>query len=168
MVKGFGLRAGITHGEYYLTADGDVFLGEIGARPPGGSILPTIEAATGVDLVHTWALAEMATTFVAPQSRAGEASTRFLSSRAHGRIVAQTSQDRLLGMEGVVRADLWRSVGDVIGNPQLSSDFLGYVIARGPTSSEAVARVQRAADAFTVETALLTGTNQTAAAEGSR
>jgi hypothetical protein len=58
-------------------------------------------------------------------------------------------------MEGVVCADLWRSVGDVIGNPQRSSDFLGYVIARGATSGEAVARVQRAADAFQIETAPL-------------
>jgi biotin carboxylase len=168
VIKGFGLQVGITHGEYYLTAEGDVFLGEIGARPPGGSILPTIEAATGVDLVYTWALAELAPTFEPPQSRAGEASTRFLASRAQGRIVAQTTQEKLLSMEGVVRADLWRSVGDLIGGPQLSSDFLGYVIARGATSNEAVARVQRAADAFSVETALLADRKSAALAEGSR
>jgi hypothetical protein len=59
-------------------------------------------------------------------------------------------------------------VGDLIGGPQLSSDFLGYVIARGATSNEAVARVQRAADAFRVETALLTDRNDAASAEGSR
>jgi biotin carboxylase len=155
VIRGFGLQAGITHGEYYLTDAGDVYLGEIGARPPGGSILPTIEAATGVDLVHTWGLAEMAASFVPPQSRAGEASTRFLASRAHGRLVAQTTAEELLAMEGVVCADLWRSIGNVIGNPQRSSDFLGYVIAHGATSNEAIARVQRAADAFKVETAPL-------------
>jgi len=168
VISGFGLHVGITHGEYYLTAKGEVFLGEIGARPPGGSILPTIEAATGVDLVRTWALAEMAETFVPPQSHAGEASTRFLASRAHGRIVAQTTRESLLSLEGVVSANLWRSVGDVIGGPQLSSDFLGYVIARGQTSSEAVERVQRAADAFEVETARLTDHADLAVASGSR
>ncbi|MEO8258372.1 MAG: ATP-grasp domain-containing protein [Acidobacteriota bacterium] len=152
VIEGFGLEVGITHGEYFLTGQGEVFLGEIGARPPGGSILPTIAAATGVDLVHTWALAEMAPIFVPPQPRAGEASTRFLASRAHGRIVAQTTQESLLGMEGIVCASLWRSVGDVIGDPQLSSDFLGYVIACAPNSSEAVERVQRAANAFDVVT----------------
>jgi len=150
LIRGFGLSLGITHGEYYLTPSGDVYLGEIGARPPGGSILPTIEVATGVDMVRTWALAELAPTFVAPRSRPGEASTRFLASRAHGRLIAQTSEQRLLGMEGVVRASLWRSIGDTIGNPERSSDFLGYVIACGSTSREAVARVQCAADAFEV------------------
>lgn len=152
VISGFGLEVGITHGEYYLSDTGEIYFGEIGARPPGGSILPTIEAATGVDLVRTWALAEMATDFVAPRPRAGEASTRFLASSAHGRLVAQTSAEELLQLEGLVAADLWRSVGDVIGNPQRSSDFLGYVIACGATSAEAVERVQRAADAFKVET----------------
>jgi biotin carboxylase len=155
LIRGFGLSLGITHGEYYLTPSGEVYLGEIGARPPGGSILPTIEAATGVDLMRTWALAELAPSFVPPESHVGEASTRFLASRAHGRLLAQTSEERLLGMEGVVCADLWRSIGDTIGNPQRSSDFLGYVIARGGTSREAVERVQRAADAFEVKTAPL-------------
>ncbi len=151
-LRAIGLQEGITHGEYYLTAAGDVFLGEIGARPPGGSILPTIEAATGVDMVRVWAFAEMAETFERPVSTRGEAATRFLASREHGRLVAQTSQDALLAMDGMVAANLWRTAGDVIGNPQRSSDFLGYVIARGATSAEAVERVQRAADAFKVET----------------
>jgi L-amino acid ligase C-terminal domain 2 len=80
----------------------------------------------------------------------------------------QTTEERLLSIEGVVRADLWRSPGDVIGDPQLSSDFLGFVIARGSTSREAVERVQRAADVFEVKTALLTDNRETGAAEGVR
>lgn len=152
VISGLGLATGITHGEYFLNSAGEVFLGEIGARPPGGSILPTIEAATGVNLVQTWAEAEMNPRFEPPRAREGEASTRFLASRGYGRLVAMTSKEKLLGMEGVVQADLWRTIGETIGNPTRSSDFLGYLIARGPTSDEALRRVQRAANAFNVET----------------
>jgi biotin carboxylase len=153
VIRGFGLEVGITHGEYFLSDDGGIYLGEIGARPPGGSILPTIEAGTGVDLVRTWAAAEMDPTFAPPAARDGEASTRFLASREHGRVVRMTSKEELLRMDGVVEADLWRALGDSIGDPTRSSDFLGYLIARGASSEEAVQRVQRAADAFKVEIA---------------
>ncbi len=152
LLAGFELSTGITHGEYFLTAAGDVCLGEIGARPPGGSILPTIEEATGVSLVRTWAAAEMDPNFVSPQSRVGEASTRFLATWDHGCIQAMTSREELLKLEGVVQAELWKTPGEMVGTPTRSSDYLGYIIAQGESSDEAIRRVEAAAASFKVVT----------------
>lgn len=150
LISGFELEMGITHGEYFFTADGQVCLGEIGARPPGGSILPTIEEATGVSLVRTWAAAEMDPNFVAPKACPGEAATRFLATWEYGHLQSVTSREELLAREGVVQAELWKKPGDVIGSPTRSSDYLGYIIARGTSSVEAVRRVDAAAASFKV------------------
>lgn len=105
-----------------------------------------------MSLVRTWAAAEMDPNFVSPQSRVGEASTRFLATWDHGCIQAMTSREELLKLEGVVQAELWKTPGEMVGTPTRSSDYLGYIIAQGESSDEAIRRVEAAAASFKVVT----------------
>jgi len=57
---------------------------------------------------------------------------------------------RLLEAEGVVEAEIWKSIGDRIGEPSRSSDFLGYLVAKGTSSEQAAYHVERACGLFSV------------------
>jgi|GEM_PF-3198827 biotin carboxylase len=149
-VSGFGLETGVTHGEYFLTGTGEVYLGEIGSRPAGGSILPNVEAATGVNIPLEWARVELDARYTEPKLFDGEAGTRFLTGKKHGRICSVTPTIRLLEAEGVVEAEIWKSIGDRIGEPSRSSDFLGYLVAKGTSSEQAAYHVERACGLFSV------------------
>jgi phosphoribosylaminoimidazole carboxylase (NCAIR synthetase) len=45
----------LTHMEWFLTGDGKMFVGEVGARPPGVQIMPLMSLTHEVDLISAWA-----------------------------------------------------------------------------------------------------------------
>lgn len=53
-LQALGLRTGLSHMEWFETADGRFVIGEVGARPPGVNIMPLMSHAFGADLIAAW------------------------------------------------------------------------------------------------------------------
>lgn len=60
VIKGFGVKNGMTHAEFYLTKNGPVF-GEMAVRPPGGYYMELIEYAYGFNPWQTYVELETGT-----------------------------------------------------------------------------------------------------------
>ncbi|MGX4690666.1 ATP-grasp domain-containing protein [Streptomyces sp. JNUCC 63] len=159
VLRGFGLSTGVAHAEFFLLDDGEIVFGEAGARAGGGSIVPAIEAGRGINLAGEWCRLELDPGH-RPAARLGpETGTEYLTSGEYGRITAITTPGELTAMEGVLDADVWKRVGDVLAPPTASNDVLGWYVCEG-TDFEDVrarfktvrARFKTVRDAFRVET----------------
>ncbi|WP_052847670.1 ATP-grasp domain-containing protein [Streptomyces avicenniae] len=152
VLRGFGLRTGVVHAEFFLQDDGAVVFGEAGARAGGGSIVPAIEAGRGINLAGEWCRLELDPAH-RPAARLGpEIGTEYLGSSAVGRITAITGADELTALEAVLAADVWKGVGDVLAPPTRSNDVLGWYVCEGDDFEDVRARFKTVRDAFHVRT----------------
>jgi biotin carboxylase len=55
VLKALDFRTGFTHMEWFLTPQGEVVFGEIGARPPGARLVDLINFACDIDVFTGWA-----------------------------------------------------------------------------------------------------------------
>lgn len=152
VLRGFGMRTGVSHAEFFLLDDGDVVFGEAGARAGGGSIVPAIEAGRGINLAGEWCRLELDENH-RPAARTGpEVGTEYLSSAKYGRITDISTPEDLTALESVLDADVWKSVGDVLAPPTRSNDVLGWYVCEGADFEDVRARFKTVRDAFHVET----------------
>ncbi|GAA2450756.1 ATP-grasp domain-containing protein [Streptomyces mauvecolor] len=152
VLRGFGLSTGVVHAEFFLLDDGEIVFGEAGARAGGGSIVPAIEAGRGINLAGEWCRLELDPEH-RPAARLGpEVGTEYLSSGEYGTITAITSAAELVALEGVVDADVWKHVGDVLAPPTASNDVLGWYVCEGVDFEDVKARFKTVRDSFRVET----------------
>ncbi|MFE9410001.1 ATP-grasp domain-containing protein [Streptomyces sp. NPDC006704] len=153
VVGGFGLGTGVAHAEFFLLDDGDIVFGEAGARAGGGSIVPAIEAGRGINLAGEWCRLELDPGH-RPAARLGpETGTEYLSSSQYGTITTITSAAELTALDGVVDADVWKRVGDVLTPPTASNDVLGWYVCEGADFDDVCTRFKAVRDSFRVETA---------------
>ncbi|MFJ5774440.1 ATP-grasp domain-containing protein [Streptomyces sp. NPDC093094] len=152
VLRGFGLATGVVHAEFFLLDDGDVVFGEAGARAGGGSIVPAIEAGRGINLAGEWCRLELDPDYRTEARLGPEIGTEYLSSERYGRITAITSPAELTALEGVLDADVWKQVGDVLAPPTASNDVLGWYVCEGTDFDDVRARFKTVRDAFRVET----------------
>lgn len=67
IMRGLGLREGVSHSEFILGEDGQLYFLETSARVGGAHIAEMVEAATGVNLWREWARLETAESLVGHQ-----------------------------------------------------------------------------------------------------
>ncbi|MCA6095474.1 ATP-grasp domain-containing protein [Streptomyces sp. SCA3-4] len=152
VLRGFGMRTGVAHAEFFLLDDGDVVFGEVGARAGGGSIVPAIEAGRGINLAGEWCRLELDPSH-RPAARLGpEVGTEYLSSDKYGRITAISTSEDLVALDSVLDADIWKSVGDVLAPPTRSNDVLGWYVCEGLDYDDIRGRFKTVRDTFLVET----------------
>lgn len=152
VLRGFGLRTGVVHAEFFLLDDGSVVFGEAGARAGGGSIVPAIEAGRGINLAGEWCRLELDPRH-RPDARLGpEIGTEYLASDRYGRITSITAPSELTALDSVLDADVWKEVGDVLAPPTRSNDVLGWYVCEGSDFQDVRARFKAVRDAFQVET----------------
>jgi biotin carboxylase len=125
----------LTHMEWFLTADGAMVVGEVGARPPGVNIMPLMSLAHETDFIADWAELIAFDRFT-PKPRKWATGTAFFRGQGSG--------GRVVQVEGLAEAT--RASGDnlvelktpKVGMARNSSyEGEGFAIVRG-ASTEAV------------------------------
>ncbi|GIJ79201.1 ATP-grasp domain-containing protein [Micromonospora phaseoli] len=158
LLRGFGMRTGVAHVEFFLRDDGEVLFGEAAARAGGGSIVPAIAAGRGINLAGEWCRLELDPGHLPAATLGPEIGTEYLCSDRFGRITAITSADELRALDSVLDADVWKSVGDVLAPPTASNDVLGWYVCEGRDFDEVRARFKAIRDTFEVRTEPVEGT----------
>jgi hypothetical protein len=103
-----GLDAGFAHMEWYLTADGEVVFGEIGARVGGARLADAMNYASHVDVYRGWAEAVVHGRFSQDVDRKYNSALIFKRAQGQGRIQHIEGLSRLLAEIGehIVLLDL--------------------------------------------------------------
>jgi len=91
-----GLDAGFAHMEWYLTADGEVVFGEIGARVGGARLADAMNYASDIDVYRGWAEAVVHGRFSQDVDRKYNAALIFKRAQGQGRIQHIEGLSRLL------------------------------------------------------------------------
>jgi len=160
-VRALGLRDGIAFPQLLVTDAGEPFVVEVAARIPAGQMADLVRLAIGVDLVEIALL--QARGLPVPdelvESRFQRPlAVRFFTARPGilptGRVIAVAGLDRVRAAPGVLEADLYIQIGEVIRPVQVDADRRGYVIATADDPRAALELAGRAARELvvTVET----------------
>ncbi|WP_240644288.1 ATP-grasp domain-containing protein [Antribacter gilvus] len=154
VVSTLGLKEGVTHLEVFETAEGLV-VGEIACRPAGGGIVESIRLQLGVDLWEAFLAISLG--LPVPHLGKGERMQPGIVVNCDlptrpGRVLRITSADELAALPGVVRVEMFTTVGDVIGSRLHSASTTGlvYLVVEDETAlPSALAGVR---DAYVLET----------------
>jgi biotin carboxylase len=157
-VHALGLRTGIAFPQLIAAADGRVIVVECAARIPGGQMADLVRYATGVDLVEVqlrMALGDGLPDELVHAQFTQPLAIRFLTAAPGplptGRVKRIGPLDKVLAFPGVVQADVYLQVGEVIRPVRVDGDRRGYVIATADTNLEALDRAEAAARLLDVE-----------------
>ena len=153
-----GLRAGIGLVQLIAEPDGEVSVVGAAARMPSPPLAALVRHATGVDLVDVAlrsALGEDLPDEVALPRFSRPVAVRFLSAHRGGvptgRVTRVGALGPVLSAEGVVEAETFLAPGTLVEPLRTADDRHGYVVASGPTTVEALASADRAAELVVVE-----------------
>ncbi len=152
-----GLETGIAFPQLIATTDGRVVVVECAARI-GGLMAEHLLHARGIDLLEAQlrlALGEdVPEELVRPRFERPTA-VRFLTAEpgplTAGTVTHVGPLDRALAAPGVVAAEVYAEVGEVIRPVMVISDRRGWVIAVGETRDEALRRAEAAARLVEIE-----------------
>jgi len=157
-VHALGLGTGIAFPQLIAAADGRLVVVECAARIPGGQMADLVRVAVGVDLVDVqlrMALGdELPDELVKPRFSQPLA-IRFFTAEPGplptGRVTRIGSLDKVRAFPGVVQADVYLQLGEVIRPVRLDGDRRGYVIATADTNLDALERAEAAARLLDVD-----------------
>lgn len=137
-LNAINLQSGPSHTEVILTQQGPKII-ESQTRMGGGSICDLVELATGVDLrkLTLQVLHGEIDKLPTPPPVRGAAAVRYLTPDP-GRISSVVGGDLVLNRRGVVRFSLNAQIGDMAPVVAGPDDRLGYVMAVGSDSEEAL------------------------------
>jgi biotin carboxylase len=152
LLGGFGLRAGVAHSEFYLTEDETVYFGEVGARVGGVYIVPMIEQQSGLHLAREWARMEIDADYYPSPLHHRQVGGVKITSPKRGRITSMSRAEEIMGLPPVVDAQMWKSPGEMIGEPNSSADVLGYYICAGESFEDVYGKLQDVYAHFHVDT----------------
>jgi biotin carboxylase len=140
-----GVTNGPTYTQIVLGPDGPRVM-ELAARLGGGHDAELCRVALGVDLNGLALAAALGEPLEAPEpAPAGGAVVRFLVPPP-GVLEDVDGLEEALAVEGVVDARVYRSPGWEFGPFRRGNDRAGYVLARGESRDDALARADRGAE----------------------
>ena len=157
-VHALGLGTGIAFPQLIAATDGRVVVVECAARIPGGQMADLVRVAVGVDLVEVqlaMALGDELPDEVVKPRFSQALAIRFLTAEPGplptGRVTRIGSLDKMRAFPGVVQADVYLQLGEVIRPVRLDGDRRGYVIATADTNLVALERAEAAATLLDVD-----------------
>jgi biotin carboxylase len=147
-----GVTDGPTYTQVVLGPDGPRVV-ELAARLGGGHDAEVCRVALGIDLNALALAAALGEPAEIPDPKpAGGACVRFLVP-VPGTLEAVDGVDDALAVEGVVDARVYRGPGWRFGPLRRGNDRAGFVLARGESRDDALARADRAAALIRLRTA---------------
>jgi biotin carboxylase len=138
-----GVTTGATHTEVKLTPAGCAIV-EINARLAGGMIPELVRYATGVDLLEQQLRVALGQAPTLRPSRQAWAGIQFIVANAAGMLLAVEGVDAARESVGIAEVKITVPGDTMVAPPRNAYDRLGYLIAHGPSYSEAVARLDQA------------------------
>ncbi|MGQ0538582.1 MAG: ATP-grasp domain-containing protein, partial [Gemmatimonadaceae bacterium] len=96
VLKAMSFQTGMTHMEWFYTAQGEAIFGEIAARPPGAHTVDLMNFTSDIDLFNGYAEAELSGTFSLDATRKYNAVNIFKRAHGEGRIT------RIEGLAGIM------------------------------------------------------------------
>ncbi len=151
-VRALGLRDGVAFPQLLVTDDGEPFVVEVAARIPAGQMADLVRLAIGVDLVEIalrQALGLPVPDELVESQFQRPLAIRFFTARPGilptGRVIAVAGLDRVRAAPGVLEADLYIRIGEVVRPVQVDADRRGYVIATADDPRTALELAGRAA-----------------------
>lgn len=149
-VTALGLRDGIAFPQL-LVVDGEPHVVEVGARVPAGQMADLVYHGVGVDLLEIAFTQALGRPVTDGQLEGGEPRPtviRFFTAQPGilptGLVTEIAGLDAVRASPGVLDADVYLRVGEIIRPVQVDADRRGYVIATGTDTREAM---QAASDA---------------------
>lgn len=147
-LSALGMVNGLSHMEWFLRGNGRVYIGEVGARPPGANILLVNGAAYEVDLWAKWARLMVHRTWEMPARRYA-AGCAFIRGQGRGNTVRA-----LHGVDAVnekIGALVVQSRLPRVGQPHSTHyEGDGWVIVRHPQTEGVMAALQVVYDTLRV------------------
>jgi biotin carboxylase len=158
VVSALRLRDGIAVVQLLATSHEEVSVVAVGACVPGGHLPDLVRHAVGVDLVDLalrFALGEEVPDDAVLPRFSLPVAIRFLTAGpGHlpaGRVTRVGALGPVLSAEGVVEAETYLEPDTLVRRLRDADDRHGYVVATGPTTLEALANADRAAELLVVE-----------------
>ncbi|MGM0217531.1 ATP-grasp domain-containing protein [Enterococcus sp. AZ126] len=112
VISALGINNTVTHGEYFVTKDGEVYFGEIGARIGGADVMPPIIKNTfNVDMFEAMIDVELQK-FVSPKQSKDIFTGMICLPQKAGEIVALATLKDFKDIEGIITFEVQRSIGD--------------------------------------------------------
>jgi biotin carboxylase len=149
--EALGVERGPTYTQVRLSPDGPRVM-ELAGRLGGGHDAEVCEAAVGIDLNALAIRAALGEPVEVPEpDPAGGACVRFLVP-PEGELSGVAGVDQALAVEGVLDARVYRRPGWRFGPFRRGADRAGFVLARGDSRDDALARADEAAALIRLET----------------
>lgn len=133
-LKALGLRTGLSHMEWFETADGRWVIGEVGARPPGVNIMPLMSHAFDTDMVAAWCRLMVFGTWSVGERVRAAGSAFFRAQGAGERIVRVSGLAEAQVKVGHLVVD--RELPQIGATPQDSYTGDGWAVVAAPTTAE--------------------------------
>jgi biotin carboxylase len=150
--EALGVANGPTYTQVVLGSDGPRVM-ELAARLGGGHDAELCRLALGVDLNGLALAAALGESVEVPQPEpAGGACVRFLVPPP-GVLENVEGLEEALALDGIEDARVYRSPGWRFGTLRRGNDRAGFVLARGESRADALARADRAAELIRFRTA---------------
>jgi biotin carboxylase len=149
VIEAFGIRQGMTHLEFFLTAEGPVF-GELAIRPPGGKLMDLLEHAYGFDPWEAVLQIESGLSVHLPQHANHSAGVWFFHPGG-GRVRRVRGLKAAKSIDHVVEVACRAQVGTEVAARQGSGESVGHVIARAEARCDVVAALSLARKTLIIE-----------------
>ena len=151
--EALGVTDGPTYTQIVLGPDGPRVM-ELAARLGGGHDAELCHAALGIDLNGLALAAALGEPVEIPEPEpAGGACVRFLVP-PEGTLADVEGVEEALAVEGVLDARVYRQPGWRFGPFRRGNDRAGFVLARGDSRDDALARADRAAELIRLRTVM--------------
>lgn len=149
-VQAIGIENGPSHTEILITKDGPKIV-ELGARLGGDNITShLVPLSTGIDIVKCCInIALGIKPDITPKISKGSAIRYF--EHKPGRLINISNLDEAKNISGVECILFTKEIGDTVTDINNSNDRIGYVIAQGDTSQDAIEICRLAMNAVNIE-----------------
>ncbi|MFT5756992.1 MAG: putative ATP-grasp superfamily ATP-dependent carboligase [Alteromonadaceae bacterium] len=127
VIKGFGVKNGMTHAEFYLTKDGPVF-GEMAVRPPGGYYMELIEYAYGFNPWKTYVELETGATPQPLPVKAKKYACVLMFHPGSGIVDDISGLEKVKELKGIERFKFTIEAGSEVSEYDSTSSEIGHVL----------------------------------------